>query len=57
MQTWIRVIERVKNDPEWINQVRKRGVLPSIMSPDETRKFVQAQYEAYRALKPYFETK
>jgi tripartite-type tricarboxylate transporter receptor subunit TctC len=57
VQTWIRVIERVKNDPEWINQVRKRGVLPSIMSPDETRKFVQAQYEAYRALKPYFETK
>lgn len=51
---WGTVLARVKDDPDWIGQVRKRGGVPSIMSPDNTRTFVEAQYNAYRALQPHF---
>lgn len=54
MDKWAEVLAKVKQDGEWASQVRKRGVLPSILSPSETRKFVQAQYDAYRALAPHF---
>lgn len=57
LDKWFSVLEKVKADTEWTNQVRKRGVLPSIMSQGETTKFVEAQYNTYRALAPYFKTK
>jgi tripartite-type tricarboxylate transporter receptor subunit TctC len=44
------VLASAKDDPEWNQQVRRRGSIPSILSPDETRRFVEAQYKAYKAL-------
>ena len=47
---WVKVLARVKRDPNWIDQVRKRGSIPTIMSPAGTRTYVEQQYNAYRAL-------
>lgn len=50
VQKWVAVLAAAKNDPEWTEQVRKRGTLPSIMSPEETLTFAEGQYKEYRAL-------
>jgi tripartite-type tricarboxylate transporter receptor subunit TctC len=47
---WAAVLAGAKDDPEWNLQVKRRGSLPSIMSPEDTRRFVEAQYKSYRAL-------
>jgi tripartite-type tricarboxylate transporter receptor subunit TctC len=47
---WAGILATVKDDPEWVTQVKRRGSIPSVMSPEETRRFVEAQYKAYRAL-------
>lgn len=47
---WAAVLAAAKDDPEWNTQVKRRGSIPSILSPDETRRFVEAQYKSYRAL-------
>jgi len=47
---WAGVLAAVKDDPDWVTQVKRRGSIPSVMSPDETRRFVEAQYKAYRSL-------
>jgi len=47
---WASVLARLKDDADWNAQVRNHGSVPSIMSPDETRRFVEAQFNAYRAL-------
>lgn len=47
---WAAILATVKDDPEWVTQVKRRGSIPSVMSPEETRRFVEAQYKAYRAL-------
>jgi len=52
VDTWVSALAKVKDDPEWTKQVRTRGSVPSIMTPAETRRFVESQYNAYRALAP-----
>jgi len=47
---WAAVLVTVKDDPEWVTQVKRRGSIPSVMSPEETRRFAEAQYLSYRAL-------
>ena len=47
---WANVLSRTKNYPGWLDQVRKRGTVPSILSPDETRRFAEEQFNAYRSL-------
>jgi len=49
---WVEVLGKLKNDPEWTEQPKRRGSMPSIMSPTETRKFVEEQYNAYKSLAP-----
>jgi tripartite-type tricarboxylate transporter receptor subunit TctC len=49
---WAALLAKVKDDPEWKAAVRVRGSVPSIMTPEETRRFVESQYNAYRALAP-----
>jgi len=51
---WASVLTQVKNDPDWLTQVKKRGALPSITTPEETKSYVEAQYNAYRSLAPHF---
>ena len=57
VERWVGVLAKLKEDPEWTGQVRKRGVVPAVMTPAETRKFVEGQYNAYRALAPHFDGK
>lgn len=47
---WAAVLAAAKEDPDWNLQVKRRGSIPSIMPPVETRLFVEAQYKSYRAL-------
>jgi len=47
---WAAVLAAIKDDPEWVTQVRRRGSIPSVMSPEETRRFVEAQFKSYRSL-------
>jgi len=49
---WTEVLAKVKADPEWSGQPTKRGSVPTIMSPAETKSFVEKQFEAYKALAP-----
>ncbi len=50
VERWAGVLAAARDDAEWVQQVRRRGSIPSIMPPDETRRFVEAQYKAYRSL-------
>ncbi len=50
VERWAGVLSAARDDAEWNQQVRRRGSIPSIMPPDETRRFVEAQYKAYRSL-------
>lgn len=50
---WAGVLSKTKASPVWLEQVRKRGTLPSIMTPAETRKFAEEQFVAYRSLSRY----
>ncbi len=47
---WAAVLAAAKDDPEWNTLVKRRGSIPSVMSPDETRRFVESQYKSYRSL-------
>lgn len=49
---WTAALSKVKDDPVWNKSVRIRGSLPSVMSPEETARFVEDQYNAYRSLAP-----
>jgi len=50
IDAWASVLAKVKDDPDWTKQVRLRGSEPSIMTPADTRSFVELQYNTYRAL-------
>ena len=47
---WAGVLARMKTSPAWLETVKRRGTIPSIMTPEETQKFVRDQYTAYRTL-------
>ena len=51
---WADVLVQTKKDPDWLAQVKKRGGVPSISTPEETKSYVEKQYNAYRALAPHF---
>lgn len=57
VERWHAVLAQVGHDPEWVGQVKKRGGVPSIMTPAATKRYVEAQYNAYRALAPHFGAK
>ena len=47
---WAVALAAARDDADWNLQVKRRGSIPSVLSPDETRRFVEAQYRAYRSL-------
>lgn len=47
---WTEVLEKVSKDPEWQSLVAKRGSVASVMSPEETKAFVEKQFNALRTL-------
>ena len=47
---WASVMEALKTDQAWNDKTKELGSIPSIMSPEDTKAFVQAQYEAFNAI-------
>lgn len=47
---WVTVLQKVAKDPEWLKMTNELGSIPDVRSPEETKKFVQAQYELYYKL-------
>ena len=47
---WADVLQKVKDDKEWVDLVTKRGSVPEIMSPKDTKEFVKAQFTTFRTL-------
>ena len=47
---WISVLQQVKNDPDWLNVTLKLGNIPVMNSPEEAKKFVQEQIEAFKGV-------
>lgn len=50
MATWTDVLSKVSQDQKWIDMVKNRGSVPSVMSPEETREFVAGQFTTFRTL-------
>ena len=43
-------LRTIAKDPVWLAATAQTGSVPSIRTPDETRSFVQKQYQLYRSL-------
>jgi len=47
---WTGVMQQVAKDPDWIRSTEKIGSVPRILSPADTAKFVQEQFETYERI-------
>ena len=47
---WIEVLGKLKDDKAWNKLTRGLGSIPSIRGPQETKAFVENQYEAFKTL-------
>lgn len=52
VKKWTEALAHIKNDPEWSEQPKKRGSMPDILGPQETKRFAEDQYKTYKALAP-----
>jgi len=50
VQKWAETLQSVKDDKAWLKMTQSLGSVPRILSPDETRKFVDNQYNTYYKL-------
>ncbi|HVL09311.1 MAG TPA: tripartite tricarboxylate transporter substrate binding protein [Burkholderiaceae bacterium] len=50
---WAEYLQRVNKDPQWSEQVKGRGATPTILSPEETYRFVSGQFDMYHALRDH----
>jgi len=47
---WMQVLNQLKRDPEWLDQVKRRLSVPNVTSPDDMRAFAESQVEVYRGM-------
>ena len=47
---WVEVLGKLKEDKAWIKLTQGLGSIPYVRSPEDTRAFVEKQYNAFRAL-------
>ena len=47
---WSEILQKVARDPQWITATERIGSVPHILSPADTAKFVQEQFETYDRL-------
>ena len=47
---WVEVLGKLKEDRAWIKLTRGLGSIPYVLSPEDTRAFVEKQYNAFRTL-------
>lgn len=50
---WSGLLSRLRDDRMWLDQVKNRGALPTILEPQETLKFVEQQFNDYHALRDH----
>jgi tripartite-type tricarboxylate transporter receptor subunit TctC len=55
VQQWSKVLNTLKENPKWVESSKTRGTIPSVMSPEESLKFISTQFKTYRDLLPYFQ--
>tara|TARA_B100000965_G_scaffold156043_1_gene130012 strand:+ start:88 stop:1086 length:999 start_codon:yes stop_codon:yes gene_type:complete len=49
-KTWIDVLAKLKGDKSWNRMTQKLGSIPTIMGPEETKKFIEHSYTKMNAL-------
>ncbi len=47
---WVEVLAQLKEDKAWNKLTKGLGSVPDIRSPEDTKAFVQSQYEAFKTL-------
>lgn len=47
---WEEVLQKVSEDADWIAATERLGAVPRVLSPAETKKFVDEQYQVYYTL-------
>ncbi len=47
---WIEVLGNLSTDESWIESTKKLGSIPQIMSPEDTKAFVEAQFNTFRTV-------
>ena len=47
---WVDVLAKIKGDREWVAATKQLGSVPHVLSPDETLKFIERQYNIYHQL-------
>lgn len=45
---WVGVLDNLKSDDSWIEATETLGSIPMVMSPEDTRAFVEAQFNTFR---------
>ena len=48
--SWTTVLASLKEDESWNEATAKLGSIPTVMTPDETRAFVEAQFNTFRGI-------
>lgn len=49
-EKWIATLASLKDDKSWNEATAKLGSIPMVMNPDETRAFVEAQFNTFRTI-------
>ena len=47
---WIGLMEKIKNDKDWLAATKKLGSVPHVLSSNEAKKFIERQYNIYNGL-------
>jgi tripartite-type tricarboxylate transporter receptor subunit TctC len=47
---WEEVLQQVSENAEWVAATERLGAVPRVLSPAETTKFVEEQYNVYYTL-------
>jgi len=56
LDRWADLLTRVARDPRWVEGVKARGAEPSVLGPEETRRFVEQQFQMYRSMRDLMKT-
>ena len=49
VDVWIAKLQGLKNNKKWVAQTEKLGSIPDVRSPEDTKAFVQKQFEAFKS--------
>ena len=47
---WVSVLANIKEDASWIEATEELGSIPTVMTPDKTRNFVEQQFTTFREI-------